>query len=89
MKAFNFKQFKEEQSQEEHIQEEVGMVYENLLALCHYTEDILELMDSGQLDTSNGIEAWVVEKIALSHENIQTVLDYLQYGPDLESDSEE
>jgi phage host-nuclease inhibitor protein Gam len=82
MKTLNFKVLREELSQEEHVKEEIGMVYSNLLALCHHTEDLMEMMDNNEINTSTGLDAWVIEKIALAHKDIQTVLEFLQYGQD-------
>ena len=82
MKTLNFKVLKEELSQEEHVKEEIGMVYSNLEALCHHTEDLMEMMNNNEINTSTGLDAWVIEKIALANKDIQTVLEFLQYGQD-------
>jgi len=71
---------KEDTSQEEHNMEEIGSVKSNLLALCHNSEDIIELIRDGKIQTAKGIDAWVVEKIAVANKDIHDVLEFLQYS---------
>jgi hypothetical protein len=74
------KRLKEEQSHSEHVDEEVGMVLGNLSALLHNAREVIEYIESGELDITNGIEAWVVEKISLAHEDMETIRSYLMYS---------
>jgi hypothetical protein len=46
---------KEDTSQEEHNMEEIGSVKSNLLALCHNSEDIIELIRD---IISQGVMVW-------------------------------
>jgi len=77
------------QSQEEHVGEEVGMVLGNLSGILAKTKEILNVMKSPSFDKSNGVEAWVVEKIALAHESMETIQSYLTYSGEAIEDEEE
>ena len=87
MKTLNFKQIRESLSQEDHVKEEIGMVYSNLLALCHDTQDIMKLMDDNKINTETGLDAWLIEKIAISNKEIHDVLQFLQSGEDSDTGS--
>jgi len=92
MKSLNFNQVRrlqEEQTPREHVEEEVGMVLGNLNALCDNTQEVLDMMLSGEINVDNGVEAWVVEKIALAHEAMETIKSYLMYNDNEEDENNE
>jgi len=77
------------QSKEEHVGEEVGMVLGNLSGILAKTKEILNVMNSPKFDKSNGVEAWVAEKISLAHESMETIQSYLTYSSEAIEDEEE
>ena len=77
------------QSKEEHVGEEVGMVLGNLSGILAKTKEVLNVMNSPKFDKSNGVEAWVAEKISLAHESMETIQSYLTYSSDAIEDEEE